>query len=306
MTATTGRRRLTESERKEAFSFHLFTAPWAIGFLIFTLGPMLFSLYLSFTEYNISKPPVWVGLGQYRKAFFQDDAFWVSLKVTFTYAVTSIPLQLVLGLIIALLLNSDIPGVSFWRTIYYLPSVISGVAVAVLWILVFHPTSGVFNTVLGYFGIQGPQWLYDKNWALPALVIMSLWGVGGSMIIYLSSLQGIPTALYEAATIDGATAWRKFWRITLPMITPVLFFNLVMGIIGALQSFTNAFVMTEGGPQQATLFYGLRLYYAAFRDVRMGYASMLAWVLFFIILVLTALVVRSSSFWVYYEGATRQ
>jgi multiple sugar transport system permease protein len=299
------RQRLTPAARKEAFAFHLFTAPWAIGFLAFTLIPMAVSLFLSFTEYNISKPPMWVGLRQYEKAFFEDAAFWVSLKVTFTYATTSVPLHLIVGLVIALLLNSDIPAVSVWRTLYYLPSVLSGVAVAVLWMLVFHPTQGVLNTVLGYFGIQGPQWLFDKDWALSALVIMSMWGVGGSMIIYLSSLQGIPTTLYEAATIDGATAWRKFWSITLPMITPVLFFNLVMGIIGSLQSFTNAFVMTEGGPQNATLFYGLRLYYAAFRDVRMGYASMLAWVLFVIILALTGTIVKSSSFWVYYEGGAR-
>lgn len=306
MAAQAAPRRIAKAARKEELAFHLFTAPWAIGFLVFTLGPMVASLLLSFTEYNISKPPMWVGLGQYHKALFEDDAFWISLKVTFVYSVTSIPLHLIFGLVIAMLLNSEIPAVSVWRTLYYLPSVLSGVAVAVLWMLVFHPTQGILNTLLAIVGIQGPQWLFDKNWALPALVIMSMWGVGGSMIIYLSSLQGIPTTLYEAATIDGATSWRKFWSITLPMITPVIFFNLVMGIIGALQSFTNAFVMTEGGPQNATLFYGLRLYYAAFRDVRMGYASMLAWVLFIIILALTATVVRSSSFWVYYEGAVRK
>ncbi|NLX35944.1 MAG: sugar ABC transporter permease, partial [Chloroflexi bacterium] len=192
------------------------------------------------------------------------------------------------------------------RTLYYLPSVLSGVAVAVLWTLIFHPSSGILNQILAKFGVTGPLWLYSKDWALPALIIMSLWGVGGSMIIYLSSLQGVPTTLYEAATIDGANGWKRFWNITLPMITPVVFFNLIMGIISSLQTFTNAFVMTEGGPENATLFFGLKLYYAAFRDIRMGYASMMAWVLFIIIMLLTLAVVKSSEAWVYYEGSVKR
>lgn len=298
-------RRVSKAARNEAIAFYLFVSPWILGFLIFTLGPMIASLLLSFTRYNISQPPAWIGLENYRIAL-HEDVFWHSLKVTFIYSFTSVPLHLVLGLIIALMLNANIPAVSVWRTFYYIPSVLSGVAVAVLWILIFHPTQGILNSVLAFFGIKGPMWLFDKKWALPALIIMSMWGVGGGMIIYLSALQGIPTALYEAAIIDGATAWHRFWKITLPLITPVLFFNLVMGIIGSLQSFMNAFVMTEGGPQQATLFYGLRLYYSAFRDIRMGYACMLAWVLFLIIMILTALIFRSSALWVYYEGTLRK
>jgi multiple sugar transport system permease protein len=292
--------------RREAWAFHLFISPWIIGFLVFTLFPVLASLALSFTKYNIAQPPVWIGLKNYRNAVTVDPTFFLALRVTWTYALASIPLQLVLGLIIALMLNADIPLVSVWRTLYYLPSVLSGVAVAVLWALIFHPSSGILNNLLAIFGIKGPLWLFSKQWALPALIIMSLWGVGGSMIIYLSALQGVPTTLYEAATIDGAGAWRRFWNVTLPMITPVLLFNLIMGIISTLQSFTSAFVMTQGGPEGATLFFGLKLYYTAFRDIRMGYASMMAWVLFIIILVLTMAVVKSSSAWVYYEGTLKR
>jgi len=298
--------KITKGARHEAIAFYLFISPWVLGFILLILGPFIASLVLSFSHYNISQPIIWVGFDNYKKAFFNDPLFYHSLKITFTYALTSIPLRLVFGLVIALILNTKIRGISFWRTAYYLPSVLSGVAVAVLWKLVFHPTNGILNQMLGFIGIEGPRWLFDKDWALSALVIMSLWGVGGSMIIYLSSLQGIPTSLYEAATIDGANGWSKLWHITIPMITPVIFFNLIMGIIGTFQSFTNAFVMTQGGPQNATLFYGLRLYFAAFRDVRMGYASMLAWVLFIIILILTLAVVRSSSAWVYYEGTLRK
>ena len=298
--------RMSRRELREALIFHLFICPWLLGFLIFKLGPMIASLLLSFTRYNVSQPPAFVGIQNYQRAFTRDPLFFQSLRVTFTYAFTSVPLSLCLGFIIALLLNTNIPGVSVWRTLYYLPSVLSGVAVAVLWRLVFHPTRGILNALLALVGIDGPAWIFDKHWALPSLVIVSLWGVGGGMIIYLASLQSIPTVLYEAAAIDGANAWHRFWKITLPMMTPVILFNLITGMIGAFKTFTNAFVMTEGGPQNATMFYGLYLYYAAFRDVRMGYASMLAWILFVIIMILTILIVKSSAVWVYYEGALRE
>jgi multiple sugar transport system permease protein len=196
--------------------------------------------------------------------------------------------------------------VSFWRTLYYLPSVLTGVAVAVLWMLIFRPNFGVLNHLLSIVGIEGPAWLYDKHWALPALMIMSMWGVGGGMVIYLAGLQGIPTALYEAATIDGATVWHKLLHVTLPLMSPVIFFNLVRGMIGTFQVFTSAYVMTAGGPQNATFFYSLHLYNSAFLQMRMGYASMLAWVLFAIILVFTLLTVRSSAAWVYYEGELKR
>ncbi|MBC7238538.1 MAG: sugar ABC transporter permease [Chloroflexi bacterium] len=305
MATVTRIKRKNSMARKEAIAFHLFISPWLIGFVVFTLGPMVASFLLSFTKYNVSQPPQWVGLGNWVRAFTKDPLFYHSFKVTFIYAFTAVPLQLVAGLIVALLLNANIPAISFWRTLYYIPSVLSGVAVAVLWRLAFHPTNGIINTVLRIFGIKGPAWIYDPKWALQALIVMSLWGIGGGMIIYLSGLQGIPTALYEAATIDGAGRWRRFWNITLPMITPILFFNLVMGVIHAMETFTTAFVMTEGGPQNATLFIGLRIYFSAFRDLLMGYASTLAWSLFIVIMLLTLLIIRSSSFWVYYEGMKR-
>lgn len=296
----------TRRERNEAMVFHLLISPWILGFLFFTLGPMLASLYLSFTHYNVSQPAEWIGLENYVRAFTRDRLFWHSLRVTGVYTLTSVPLSLVFGMFLAMLLNQDIPGVSLWRTIYYLPSVLSGVAVAVLWTLIFEPRQGVINSLLRIVGIEGPLWIYSKEWALPSLVLMSLWGVGGNMIIYLSGLQSIPTALYEAATIDGARSWAKFRHITIPMMTPIIFFNLVMGIIRSLQTFTNAYVMTAGGPQNATLFYSLQLYLAAFRDMRMGYASMLAWVLFVIIIAFTLIILKSSSVWVYYEANVKR
>jgi multiple sugar transport system permease protein len=237
---------------------------------------------------------------------FGDYRFWHSLKVTLTYAIFAIPLGLALGLFLALLLNAKVPAISVWRTVYYTPAVVSGVAVAILWVYLFNPQYGVINWLLSLVGINGPGWLSSPQWALPALIIMSLWGVGGGMIIYLAGLQGIPTTLYEAAEVDGANAVQKFFNITLPMITPVLFYNLIIGIIGTFQIFTSVYVMTAGGPVESTLFYNLNLYNNAFRYQAMGYASALAWALFVIVLVLTLLIFKSSSMWVYYEGELKR
>jgi multiple sugar transport system permease protein len=299
--------RMSPARRKEALWFYVCIAPWLIGFLGLQLGPMIASLVFSFTRYNITQPMEFLGLANYVRALSGKDVlFWHALKITVTYAAVTVPLRLILGFVLALLLNHDIPGVSFWRTLYYLPSVLTGVAVAVLWMLIFRPNFGVLNHLLSIVGIEGPAWLYDKHWALPALMIMSMWGVGGGMVIYLAGLQGIPTALYEAATIDGATVWHKLLHVTLPLMSPVIFFNLVRGMIGTFQVFTSAYVMTAGGPQNATFFYSLHLYNSAFLQMRMGYASMLAWVLFAIILVFTLLTVRSSAAWVYYEGELKR
>jgi multiple sugar transport system permease protein len=214
-------------------------------------------------------------------------------------------LGLIVGLLIALLMNARVKGMTVFRTIYYLPSVVSGVAVALLWQWVFNPQMGVINGILWLFKIHGPGWIYDENWVIPSFIIMSLWGVGGSMIIYLASLQGVPTDLYEAASIDGADSKRRFFSITIPMITPVLFFNLIMGLIGSFQVFTQGLVMTSGGPNNASLFFVLYLYRNAFQYFKMGYAAAMAWVLFIIIMVLTLLVFRSSSWWVYYESEVK-
>jgi multiple sugar transport system permease protein len=292
--------------RREAINAYLLISPWLIGFIIFTLCPMLASLIFSFTDYSIVKPAHFVGLQNYITMLFNDYRFWHSLKVTLTYAIFAIPLGLALGLFLALLLNAKVPAISVWRTVYYTPAVVSGVAVAILWVYLFNPQYGVINWLLSLVGINGPGWLSSPQWALPALIIMSLWGVGGGMIIYLAGLQGIPTALYEAAEVDGANSVQKFFNITLPMITPVLFFNLIIGIIGTFQIFTSVYVMTAGGPVESTLFYNLNLYNNAFRYQAMGYASALAWALFVIVLVLTLLVFKSSSMWVYYEGELRR
>jgi multiple sugar transport system permease protein len=299
------RRRFWTLPRREAAWAYLFISPWIVGFIVFTIGPMLASLYFSLTDYNIVSPPEWRGLANYSRAFFQDSSFWHSLRVTLYYASLSLPLGLVVGFFLAVLLNQNIPGVNIWRTIYFLPSVVAGVAVALLWVRIFNPRVGLLNPILeSAFGIRGPGWLNDPDWSIPALVIMSLWGVGGGMIIYLAGLQGIPTALYDAATVDGANVWQRFRHVTLPMMTPVIFYNLVLGLIGTFQYFTEVYVATDGtgGPVRSTLFYNLYLYQNAFRYFKMGYASALAWILFVIVLILTALVFRSSEIWVYYEG----
>ncbi len=291
---------------REARTAYLLIGPWIVGFIVFTLGPMVASLIFSFTDYSVVASPKFVGLKNFIEMFSDDYRFWLSLRVTFKYAIFAIPMGLILGLLLALLLNTKVPGISLWRTLYYTPSVISGVAVAILWAYLFNPQYGLINWLLSLINIKGPGWLNSPDWALWALIIMSLWGVGGGMIIYLAGLQGIPTALYEAAEVDGATKIRQFFSITLPLITPVLFYNLVTGIIATFQIFTTVYVMTAGGPVESTLFYNLYLYNNAFRYLRMGYASALAWILFIIVLVLTLLVFRSSAMWVYYEGEVRK
>ncbi|MEW6716450.1 MAG: sugar ABC transporter permease [Chloroflexota bacterium] len=300
--------RLTISQQEAVWAY-LFISPWILGFLIFTIGPMLASLYYSFTSYNIISAPVWKGLTNYIKLFSNDPLFWHSLKVTIKYAAMALPLNLVIGLFIAILLNQKIPGVYIWRTVFFLPSVIAGVAVALLWVRIFNARIGLLNPFLKSIGILNPPgWLQDPKWAVSSLVIMSLWSVGGSMIIYLAGLQGIPTTLYEAAKIDGANRWQRFWQITIPMMTPVIFYNLVLGLIGAFNYFTEVYVATSGtgGPVRSTLFYNLYLYQNAFRFFDMGYASAMAWVLFVIVLVVTLLVFRSSPYWVFYEGEIRK
>jgi len=298
---------LSSYTQREQLAGWLYASPWIIGFLIFTAGPMIASAYYAFTDYNIVQKPTWVGLDNLRRAFTDDPLVWQSLKVTTLYAFTSVPLQIILGLSVALLLNTKIKGLQYYRTIYYLPSVLSGVAVALLWRWVFSANYGLINGLLAtLFKIKGPGWLANEKWALPSLVIMSLWHVGGGMVVYLAGLQGVPSELYEAAEVDGASRWVKLVRITLPMITPVLFYQLVMGIITALQVFTQALIMTNGGPKNATLFFMLYLYRNGFQYFRMGYASVLAWILFVYILFLTLLVYRSSGAWVYYAGELKR
>jgi multiple sugar transport system permease protein len=292
--------------RREAVAGYLFILPWLFGFIALRFGPMLASLALSFTEYDILSAPEFVGAANYIKMFTDDPSFWDALRVTLTYAIFSVPIGLALALAIALLLNQNVPGIAVWRTIYYLPSVVSGVAVAMLWVWLFHSQFGLFNLALNTIGIDGPAWLSDPDWALSALVIMSFWTIGGGMVINLAGLQGIPTELYEAASLDGANVWHRFWSVTLPMMSPILFFNLIIGVIETFQYFTNAFVMTNGGPGRSTLFYNLYLFQNAFRFYKMGYASALAWVMLLIILALTLVIFKSSPYWVYYESLRKK
>jgi multiple sugar transport system permease protein len=286
--------------RKEALEGYLYALPWFIGFTVFTAGPIIASFLLSFTNWDLIRYPQWIDFGNY-KMLIEDPLFWQGLKVTSIYATFSVPLGIAGGLAIAVLMNQKIKGLSVFRTIYYLPAVVSGVAVSLLWSWIFNPDFGVLNYLLSLVGIRGPGWIYDEKWALPSLILMSLWGVGGGMVIYLASLQGVPTELYEAAIIDGASSWKRFWSITIPMISPVIFFQLIMGIIGSFQVFTQAYIMTNGGPNNATLFYVLYLYRNAFQWFKMGYASALAWVLFLVILTLTIVQFKIANYWVYYE-----
>ena len=283
----------------------LMASPWIIGFVIFTAGPMIASLWLAGTSWDLLTPPQWVGLANFQTMLWEDELPLHAMRITVLYAVMALPLHLFFGVSLAMLLNTKIRGLAILRTIYYLPAILAGVAVALLWRWIFSPDFGLLNLALSQIGIQGPAWLSDRTWVLPSFVLMSLWGVGGSMVIYLAGLQGIPTDLYEAADMDGANWFRRIINITLPMLSPVIFFQLIMGIIHAMQIFTQAFIMTNGGPANASLFYMLYLYRQAFQYFNMGYASALAWVLFVCILLLTLLIFRTASSWVYYEAETR-
>jgi multiple sugar transport system permease protein len=291
-------------KRRENLEGWLLASPWIIGFVIWVIGPMIASAYYSFTRFDLLTPPRWVGVQNYVR-IANDARTLHSLKVTSVYSLFSVPLRIILGLAVAMLLNTKIRALEWYRTIYYLPAVLSGVAVALLWKWVFSPEFGLLNLVLSWVGIQGPGWLVDRQWALWALILMSLWGIGGGMVIYLAGLQGIPTELYEAAEMDGANAVYRFIHVTLPMLSPVLFFQLIMGIIGSLQVFVQGYVMTGGGPYDATLFFMLHLYNHAFWHFQMGFASAMAWVLFAYIMLLTLIVFRSSQTWVFYQGSLR-
>ena len=282
---------------------YLFISPWLIGFTAFHLWPFLRSIYLSFTRYNIVTEPKWVGMANYKMLLTQDELFWKSAWVTVKYAIISVPLAIVAGVGLALLLNANVKGIALFRTIFYLPSIVPTVASSVLFIWLLNPNIGLINQLLAMVGIHGPAWLRTAPWAFYSLVLMALWGVGGSMVIYLAGLKDIPVHLYEAATIDGANPLKKLRHITLPMMTPVIFFNLIMGIIGAFQTFTQAYVITpNGGPQDSTYFYSLYLYNRAWKYLDMGYASAMAWMLFIVIITLTAVVFRSQKKWVHYGG----
>ncbi|HOZ37617.1 MAG TPA: sugar ABC transporter permease [Anaerolineaceae bacterium] len=292
---------MRSAHRKEALNFYIAIAPWLVGFILFTAGPMLISLVTSFTDWDLLTDPQWVGLENYRN-LATDPNFIQSIKVTLTYTAAYVPLDMIGGLLLALLVRPRLKGIGVFRTIFYLPTVFSGVAFVVVWLWMLNPNGGLINLVLGWFGIEGPRWLLDPKYALWSLVMMSFWGWGRSMALYLGGMQSIPGELYEAAAMDGAGSFRQFFKITLPLLSPMIFFNLVLSVIATFQSFTSAFVATNGGPLDSTLFLVLYIYRQAFEYFHMGYAAALAWVLFAIILVLTLVLLRSQKFWVFYLG----
>jgi len=290
--------------RREALSGYLAIMPWLLGFLIFTAGPMVYSGYLVFTKWELLTPPRWIGLGNFR-FLMVDKTFRTALWNTVMYTVLSVPLQLAVALGVALLLNLNIRGKNWYRAIIFLPSQTPIVANALLWFFIFSPTYGLANVVMDMLGLPQQRWLWDVNLVKPALILMAVWAFGGAMIIFLAGLQNIPQALYEAAEIDGAGAVSKFWHITIPLLSPTIFFNLVIGLIGAFQVFTPVYIMTRGGPGTASMMLGMLIYRHGFEQFNMGYASLLAWVLFVIVMMLTLIQFVAARRWVHYEGDTR-
>ncbi len=294
---------MTRKERRDLRNALLFLSPWIVGFCVFMLYPIASSFFFSFCDYSVLESPVWMGLDNYRE-LLHDEVFWVSLKNTAYYAGVSLPVGMLVALALAILLNTKVRGMAFYRTIFFLPSIMPVVASAILWLWIFNGQYGVLNYTLSLLGMPGkslPTWLDSPTWAMPALIIMGLWGVGYSMVIYLAGLQDIPVSLYESAEIDGANWWQKTLHITLPMLSPVIYFNLIMGIIGTFQIFAAPYIMTNGGPERATTFYTFYLFNLAFEDLRMGYACAMAWILFVIILSLTLLATKVSQRHIHYE-----
>lgn len=279
--------------RRHTLWFWIMAAPAVAGFLLLNLGPMIWSAWLSLTKYDVVNPPEYIGLGNYAYLLTSDPSFWPSVRVTAVYALVSVPLSLAISLGAALLLNRRVRLLGVFRTIYFLPALLPATASGVVWVYIFHPSYGLLNQMLAKVGVTGPAWTQSVDWALPALIIMGLWGFGGAMVIFLAGLQDVPSTLYEAADIDGASPGQQFRHVTLPQISPVLFFNLVMGLIGSMKVFDSAYVFgmtgagVPGGPARATLFYALNLYLKAFNYFHMGLASAMAWLLFLVIVLLT-------------------
>lgn len=303
-------KRISRQERQTFWKGLAFASPWLIGFLAFTVYPFFGSLYFSLTEYDLFNSPRWIGLANY-KEILQDESFYKSLRNTFYMAGIAVPITLVSSLLIALLLNFKVKGISVYRTIFYLPAVIPIVASAILWTWLLNPDYGLINIFLRSIGLPDPAWLLDPAYTKPSLILMSLWGSGASALIFLAALQGVPQQYYEAAHIDGANVWYRFWKITLPALSPVILFQLIMGLIGAFQIFTESYILAGGrvdgggslgGPDQSLLFYAVNLYQEAFVFLKMGYASALAWILFVIVLIITGVLLKTSGRWVYYGG----
>lgn len=281
--------------------FYLFISPWIIGFCAFTLFPMLFSFITSFTNWNGLVLPEFVGMKNYIQILANDNSFWLSLRNTLYYVGISVPLNTVISIVLAMLLNKRLPGTHFFRAVFYLPTICTGVALYITWMYLFNSDTGFLNVLLSWVGIEGPKWLSNYETAMPSIILMDMFACGTSMTIILAGLQDVPTVYYEAAKLDGANNWQKFKNITFPMLSPVIFFNILMALIKGLQIFTQPYVMTEGGPAKATYVYGLYLYSTAFSYTKFGYASALAWILFAILIALSATIFATSKLWVFYR-----
>lgn len=285
---------------------YLFILPWIIGFLVFTLGPLVLSFVMSFFDWSITGTPKFRGLGNYIEMFTTDDQVLKSLSISLKYAAIFVPLNMIIALVLAMLISQPVKGAKFFRTIFYIPAVISGVAVSIIFGWLLNGNYGVINYLLSLLGIDGPQWLVDPKWAIIAVIFASAFGVGSMMLIFYTDIKNIPIDLYEAAAIDGAGPARQFFSITLPMITPTILFNLITSIISSFQQVTLVMLLTNGGPMKSTYFYGLMTYNNAFKFHKLGYASANAWVMFIIILLLSALVFKSSDTWVFYESTANK
>lgn len=295
--------KINKFNKQQAIFGIIFMMPWFIGFIIFGLYPMIMSAYYSLCRYDVLRIPQFIGFGNYQKLLFQDPYFWTSISNTIIYTVLRVPLCIAGSLLIAVLVNNAVKGVKFFRTIYFIPSIVTGVVLSVVWLWMFNPQYGLINSFLAYLGIPGPLWLLDPNWSKPSMVLMSVWSIGGGrMLVFLAALQGIPKHLYESVDIDGGGWWAKFRNITVPMLSPVIFLWTILEIIFSLQVFVEAYIMTQGGPLNSTMFYNLYLYNKAFNDFEMGYASALAWLLLIISLVITLIQFRLSKYWVHYDG----
>lgn len=293
------KKKLNQQQRNRR-TFYLFISPWLIGFIVLTMGPMLYSLYLSFLDWDFLTTPEFVFFQNYSEIFTDDPLFYKSMINTFIWA-AFLPIGIILSILLAMLLNQKIKGVKIFRTIFYVPVIVPMVANSLLWLWLFNPEIGIINQALSFFGLPTSTWLLSETMVIPALVIMSLWQVGGGVVIFLAALQGVPKDLYEAASIDGASDFKKFINITIPIISPAIFFQLITGIIGALQVFTQGYIMTDGGPQNRTLFVMLYIYREAFENFNIGYASALSWVLFIVISLLSVLMFKTVGKKVYYN-----
>ncbi len=301
-------RKVMTAKTREAITGYLFILPFIVGFLVFVAGPMLFSLYASFTNYDVTSQMDWVGLKNYKKMLFDDPLYWKSMGNTLYFTVFAVPIGILVGVVSAVLLNLDLPLQKMWRTIFFLPKVLTGISVLLLWLWIFNPQDGIMNNALRAIGIDNPPlWFASPEWSKPALIIMSAWSATSGILIYLAGLQSIPKQLYEAAEIDGASGFRQFLAVTLPLLSPTIFFKLITGINGAMQYWSSALIVTNppGSPSNSTLFNGLYMYKQAFGELKMGYASAMAWMLFAIVMVFTAIQMWASNRWVYYEGERR-